>query len=391
MIVILPGVTITERPNLPVALVVGGFCTFGLIGALQAMYGPTLFSFQSRFGIDNSSANLIFSAFFAGVVTAILALGALEQRVSRATSLTVALALVGLGSLGVGFAPAWWVALVSAFGIGLGYGLSVLNYNTLFASGFGTRSTAFVNLLNAAWSVGAILGPVAVGLSTSNPRLPFLIGGLIALGLAPLGLSARNTVPEGVQSARETPSETIPSASMPPWTLILTFASVMWLYTGTEVGIGAHEPRHLNAVFGYSVEQASFLSSLFWLGQAVGRVLVAPVSLRVREDVIVVACLMLAACAVALAHVGLIGPIAYALCGVFLGPIFPSVLVWFNRFARGSIRATSILLASANIGGMVFPPLIAALTTNPALIPTVVLVFTAANALLTFTLKRRFS
>jgi fucose permease len=386
VIVILPGVTVTKQPSLPLTLVVGGFCTFALIGALQAMYGPTLFSFQSRFGIDNSSANLIFSAFFAGVVTAILALGALERLVSRAASLTAALALLGLGSLGVGFAPAWWMVLVSAFGIGLGYGLSVLNYNTVFATGFGMRSTAFVNLLNAAWSVGAILGPVAVGLSTGNPRLPFLLGGLIALGLAPLGLSARNIVPDSVPLVVRAPS-----GVTPPWTLMLTFASVMWLYTGTEVGIGAHEPRHLKAVFGYSVEQASFLSSLFWLGQALGRVLVAPVSLRVHEDVIVVACLTLAACAVALAHVGLIAPFSYALCGVFLGPIFPSVLVWFNRFARGSIRATSILLASANVGGMVFPPLIAALTTNAALIPTVVLALTAANAVLTFALKRRFS
>jgi fucose permease len=386
VIVILPGVTVTKQPSLPLTLVVGGFCTFALIGALQAMYGPTLFSFQSRFGIDNSTANLIFSAFFAGVVTAIVALGALEQRVSRATSLTAALGLLGVGSLGVGLAPAWWVALVSASGIGLGYGLSVLNYNTLFATGFGSRSTAFVNLLNAAWSVGAILGPVAVGLSSSDQRLPFLVAGMMGLMFAPLGLSARTTNPDGFK-----PTQGTPSATIPPWTLMLMFACVMWLYTGTEVGIGAHEPRHLNAVFGYSPEQAAFLSSLFWLGQAVGRVLVAPISLRVREDVIVVACLALAGCAVALAHVGLIAPIAYALCGVFLGPIFPSVLVWFNRFALGSIRATSILLASANVGGMVFPPLIAALTTNAALIPTVVLAFTAANAVLAFTLKRRFS
>lgn len=386
MIVILPGVTVTKQPSLPLKLMVSGFCTFVLIGALQAMYGPTLFSFQSRFGIDNSSANLIFSAFFAGVVTAILALGALERHVSRAASLTTALVLIVLGSLGVGFAPAWWMVLVSASGIGLGYGLNVLNYNTLFATGFGTRSTAFVNLLNAAWSVGAILGPVAVGLSASNPRLPFLLGGLLALGLAPLGLSVRNTVSDSVSWVGKTPSGTTP-----PWTLMLAFASVTWFYTGTEVGIGAHEPRHLNTVFGYSVEQASFLSSLFWLGQVLGRVLVAPISLRVREDVIVVACLTLTTCAVALAHVGLVAPFAYALCGVFLGPIFPSVLVWFNRFAKGSIRASSILLASANLGGMVFPPLIAALTTNAALIPTVVLTLTAAHAVLTFVLKRRFS
>jgi MFS transporter, FHS family, glucose/mannose:H+ symporter len=367
--------------TLPVTLVIGGFGTFALIGLLQAMYGPALLSIQARFQLETATASLILSAFFAGVVVSILGLGALERSVSKAASLTVALSLVGLGSVGVGLAPVWWLVLACAFGIGLGYGLAVLNYNTLFATGFGSRSTAFVNLINAAWSVGAILGPVVIGLTPQDVRVPFIACGLVALLLAPLGLGARNLEPQGQTRA-------ITSGALPALPLLIGFAFLFWLYTGSEVGIGANEPRHLHTAFGYDVQLAAFLSSLFWFGQAAGRVLIAPISLRVREDVIVVACLGLAALGLGLAHIPALAPFAYAACGVFLGPVFPSVIVWWNRQAHGGIRATSWMLASANFGGVIFPPLIAVLTANAVLIPTILFGFTAANAALAYSLRR---
>jgi MFS transporter, FHS family, glucose/mannose:H+ symporter len=367
-----------QAQTLPTALVVGGFGTFALLGLLQAMYGPALLSIQTRFDLQPATASLILSAFFAGVVVSILGLGALERIVSRAASLMAALTLVGVGSVGVGVAPLWWLVLVSAFGIGLGYGVAVLNYNTLFATGFGSRSTAFVNLVNAAWSVGAILGPVVIGLTPQDFRVPFIACGLVALLIAPLG---RNLEPR-------TQARSMTSSALPALPLLIGFAFVFWLYTGSEVGIGANEPRHLHTAFGYDVQPATFLSSLFWFGQAAGRVLIAPISLRVREDVIVVACLALAAVGLGLAHIPVIAPFAYAACGVFLGPVFPSVIVWWNRHVHGSIRATSWMLASANFGGVIFPPLIAVLTANAVLIPTILFAFTAANAALTYNLRR---
>ncbi len=373
--------TARQAQTLPTPLVIGGFATFALIGLLQAMYGPALLSIQSRFSIAPATSSLVLSAFFGGVVASILGLGALERAVSRAASLTVALVMVGLGSLSVGIAGAWWLVLGASFGIGLGYGLAVLNYNTLFATGFGSRSTAFVNLINAAWSVGAILGPVVIGLTPQDFRLPFIACGLVALLLAPLGLGARNLEPR-------TQAQSTTSSALPALPLLIGFALVFWLYTGSEVGIGANEPRHLRDAFSYSAQSAAFLSSLFWFGQTVGRVLIAPISLRVREDLIVVACLALAAVGLGLAHVPALAPFAYAACGLFLGPVFPSAIVWWNRHARGSIRATSLMLASANFGGVVFPPLIATLSANAVLIPSVVLFFTAANVALTLNLRR---
>jgi MFS transporter, FHS family, glucose/mannose:H+ symporter len=372
--------------SLPLGLTVAGFVTFVLMGLLQAMFGPALFSIRSSFHVDIGTANFLLSAFFIGNVVMILASGALEKILSKTNSLLIAALCLTLGTLGLSLAPSWNVLLACAFLIGLGYGGSVLNFNTLFASGFGSRGTAMVSLINAAWSVGAILGPILIGNFLENFRVPFLFVAIVAGLMVPLAFTARQL--ESAKSSlavRSNPS----GSSQIPWLWILGFAVMFLLYVGAEVGAGANEPRHLHDAFGMPLRDAAFFSSLFWFGGLVARILVAPISLRVPAPSLVLICLIGMSLSLALAHVPVFAPYAYAACGLFTGPIFPSALSWFTSQTRASLSMTSWILASANFGGVIFPPIIAALTaSNAASIPTVLLAFTVANVLLAFTLGR---
>jgi MFS transporter, FHS family, glucose/mannose:H+ symporter len=372
--------------NLPLGLTFAGFVTFVLMGLLQAMFGPALFSIRSSFNLDVGTANFLLSAFFVGNFMMILANGALEKVLSKTNSLLISAVLLTLGSLGLSLAPSWNLLLGCAFLTGLGYGGGVLNFNTLFASGFGSRGTAMVSLLNAAWSVGAILGPILIGNFLENFRIPFLFVAIIAGLMIPLAFTARQL--ESAKSSLEIQSDT-PGSSRISWLWILGFAMMFLLYVGAEVGAGANEPRHLHDAFGMPLRDAAFFSSLFWFGGLIARVLVAPISLRVPASSLVLICLIGMSFSLALAHVPILAPYAYAACGLFTGPIFPSALSWFTTQTRASLSMTSWILASANFGGVIFPPIIAALTaTNAAIIPTVLLVFTMANAVLAFTLGR---
>ena len=356
------------------------------MGLLQAMFGPALFSIRSSFNLDVGTVNLLLSAFFVGNVVMILTNGALEKVLSKTNALLIAALCLTLGSLGMGLAPSWVLLLACAFLTGLGYGGSVLNFNTLFASGFGSRGTAMVSLLNAAWSVGAILGPIVVGNFLENYRVPFLLVAIFAGLMIPLAFSARQ-----LESAKPLPEARSASSSSSriSWLWILGFAVMFLLYVGAEVGVGANESRHLHDAFGIPLKQAAFLSSLFWFGGLIARVLVAPISLRVSAPSLVLICLIGMCVSFALAHVPVLAPYAYAACGLFTGPIFPSALSWLTTQTRASLSMTSWILASANFGGVIFPPIIAALTAkNTAIIPTVLLVFTAANAVLAFVLAR---
>jgi MFS transporter, FHS family, glucose/mannose:H+ symporter len=370
--------------NLPLGLTFAGFVTFVLMGLLQAMFGPALFSIRSRFNLDVGTANFLVSAFFTGNVVMISTNGALEKFLSKTNSFLIAATCLMLGSVGVGLAPSWALVLAFAFLIGLGYGGSVLNFNILFATGFGSRGTAMVSLLNAAWSVGAILGPILIGSFLEDYRLPFLIVALGAGLMVPLAFTARQL--ETVQ-----PSEVQSAAGSSPilWPLIVGFAAMFLLYTGAEVGVGSSEPRHLHDAFGVPLKDAAFLSSLFWFGGLIARVLAAPISLRVPAPRLVLFCLIGASLSLGFAHVPGLAPYAYAACGLFTGPIFPSALSWFTMQTRASLATTSWILASANFGGVIFPPLIASVTaSNAVIIPTVLLAFTVTNTILAFVLGR---
>ena len=356
------------------------------MGLLQAMLGPALFSIRSTFDLDVGTANFLLSAFFIGNVVMILANGALEKFLSKTNSLLIAAACLTLGTFGLSLAPSWNLLLACAFLTGLGYGGSVLNFNTLFASGFGSRGTAMVSLLNAAWSVGAILGPILVGNFLENFRVPFLLTAIVAGLMIPLAFTARQL--ESAKKSLEVQSNSSGSSRI-AWSWILGFAMMFLLYVGVEVGAGANEPRHLHDAFGMPLRDAAFFSSLFWFGGLVARILVAPISLRVPAPGLVLICLIGMSFSLALAHVPVLAPYAYAACGLFTGPIFPSALSWFTTQTRASLSMTSWILASANFGGVIFPPIIAALTAqNAAIIPTVLLAFTVANAMLAFTLGR---
>jgi MFS transporter, FHS family, glucose/mannose:H+ symporter len=367
-------------------LTFAGFVTFVLMGLLQAMFGPALFSIRSSFNLNVGTANFLLSAFFVGNVVMILANGALERVLSKTNSLLIAGSCLALGTLGLSLAPSWGVLLACAFLTGLGYGGGVLNFNTLFASGFGSRGTAMVSLINAAWSVGAILGPILIGNFLENFRLPFLLVAM-ALGLmVPFAFTARQL--ESTKPPLEVQPQSSDSSRI-AWLWILGFAVMFLLYVGAEVGAGANEPRHLHDAFGMPLRDAAFFSSLFWFGGLVARVLVAPISLRVPAPSLVLICLIGMSLSLALAHVPALAPYAYAACGLFTGPIFPSALSWLTSQTGASLRMTSWILASANFGGVIFPPIIAALTAqNATIIPTVLLVFTAANVVLALTLGR---
>jgi MFS transporter, FHS family, glucose/mannose:H+ symporter len=372
--------------SLPLSLTFAGFVTFVLMGLLQAMFGPALFSIRSSFHVDVGTANFLLSAFFVGNFMMILANGALEKVLSKTNSLLISAVLLTFGSLGLSLAPSWNVLLACAFLTGLGYGGGVLNFNTLFASGFGSRGTAMVSLLNAAWSVGAILGPILIGNFLENFRVPFLLTAIVAGLMIPLAFTARQL--ESAKPSLEVQAN-MSGSSRIFWPWILGFAVMFLLYVGAEVGAGANEPRHLHDAFGMPLRDAAFFSSLFWFGGLVARVLVAPISLRVPAPTLVLICLIGMSFSLALAHVPVLAPYAYAACGLFTGPIFPSALSWFTSQTRASLSMTSWILASANFGGVIFPPIIAGLTAaNAAIIPTVLLVFTVANAVLAFTLGR---
>ena len=359
------------------ASTVGVLVLAAAVGLLLSLYGPAIPELQAAYGVGGAGAALVLSAHFAGAMAGIGWWG-LERRLAPRTWLLVAVVLLVAGAAGVAFAPAWPVVLAAAFGLGVGFGVVVVEINVLFAEAFGQRATAMLNLLGACFGAGAVLGPLAVA-ATGGYRAPFCAGALMAV----VSLVPRPGPAEERRGFRPRAEE------RPALGVVGGFVALCALYVGVESGIGGCETTSLRAGGAGEAAAASWTAG-YWAALTVGRLLAIPLALRLTPPVLAAGSLAVAAAGLGLAHVPALAPAAYTLTGLALGPVFPTALAWLAQAAPGARGSTAMVFAAANLGGVVLPVVIGRLVdaSSPAVIPTTVLVVALACLAATLLLGR---
>ncbi|MEU0742246.1 MFS transporter [Streptomyces sp. NPDC006134] len=346
-------------PSAPVftpAAVAASCAGFVLIGALQALYGPAIPALRAEFGLSPSAAGLGLSAHFVGGVAGVLVFDRYYGRVGNRRLLGASYLLMAVGAAGFALAPDWPVALGTALLAGLGFGGIDYGLNQLFATGFGHRSTAMLNVLNAHFGIGAILGPAVVGaVGAEHYPAVFLVFALA--GLSPLlflrGVRDRAPRPAGPADPAPRGQRRAPSRRVGP--LLAAFVALYVLHVGVEAGVGGWEPTHLETV-GYGAGLAATATSVYWLMMTAGRFLAAPLALRFPAPAIItVSCAGMTACLL-LASVPALAPWAYAGAGLFIAPVFPTGLPWLHRAAPRARRAGALVIAASMAGGVAAGP-----------------------------------
>ncbi|WP_405877235.1 MULTISPECIES: MFS transporter [unclassified Streptomyces] len=319
---------------------------------LQALYGPAVPGLREEFGLSPSGAGLGLSLHFTGGVAGVLAFNAIHSRISNRTLLAASYGLMALGAAGFALAPNWPLALAAAFLGGLGFGGIDYGLNQLFAVGFGDRSTAMLNVLNAHFGIGAVLGPAVVAWLGPN-KYPYAFGAcaMLAVLLVPLGSS-------GVRTKRSDGAPAPPAERGLGLSRILVGFLVLYiLNVAVEAGVGGWEPTHLETV-GYSATVAASATSVYWLMMTAGRFLVVPLTLKHSPERILTICAAGMTVCLLLARVKGVAPVAYAGVGLFIAPVFPTGLPWLNRALPQAKRAGAWVIAASMIGGVAAPPLL---------------------------------
>ncbi|MFF7769817.1 MFS transporter [Streptomyces massasporeus] len=336
------------------AAVVASCVGFVLIGVLQSLYGPAIPAFRAEFGLSPSAAGLGLSAHFVGGVGGVLLFDRLYGRVGNRRILGSSYLLMAVGAAGFALAPDWPTALAAALLAGFGFGGIDYGLNQLFAVGFGSRSTALLNVLHAHFGIGAILGPAVIGAVGSEHYPAVFLA--FALANVPLLLCLR-----GVRSHVPAPAGdgagggSVLGRSL--GSVLAVFVALYVLHVGIEAGVGGWEPTHLETV-GYGAGVAATATSVYWLMMTVGRFLVAPLALRFSaQAIITVSCAGMTVCLLA-ATVPALAPYAYAGVGLFIAPIFPTGLPWLNRVAPQARRAGALVIAASMIGGVAAGPVL---------------------------------
>jgi FHS family glucose/mannose:H+ symporter-like MFS transporter len=329
------------------ALIVTSFLAFVLVGAEQALYGPAFQAFQERYQQSATSVSLTVSLHFLGSFFTILSSGVLVRRFGYPRLLAASALVMTLAVGVIGTAPAWPVVLAGSFVAGLGFGVLDVGVNLMVVRSFSGRVGPVLNLLNAMFGMGAILGPGLIAATVPAVERAFLV--VAAVGLAITVLLWRLPHPGGEQAPPPVTGASMGRA--------LAFVVIYFLYVSSEVGGASWETTHLTPHFG-AVQAASF-TSLYWLAMTVGRLLAAPLSAVVRPSVLVVGASVLGLAAALLSQILLFAPYAYVLMGLAFAPIFPSTLGWLHEtFPNRAEQIAPLALAGATLGPVVTAPLI---------------------------------
>ena len=257
--------TSTEVYFRPSALV-GAACSFILMGSVASIYGPLLIAFSHRFHESVPAAGVVISVNFVGALLGVLFGWLGVKRLTGGTVLAAAAALLALGALGSALARPWTLFLMAVFVVGLGFGGLDFSLNTLLTRTAERGRALRLNVSNAGYGVGAVVGPLLV-IALHPKHFPILFGiiGVVGVVVATLNRGVHAPALGGEVKQRKI---TMRKAERRP--ILITFIVAYVLYISVETSSSGWMATQIHGV-GYSESVGSLVTAGFWAGFAIGR------------------------------------------------------------------------------------------------------------------------
>ena len=332
--------------RVPVDVYLVGFLVVGLS---LSLLGPSLTDLRGRSGSGIGGIGVLFAGQSLGYIIGSIVGGRLYDRLDGHRVLALAFTVLALG---LAIVPTFHsvVGFSVAFAIiGAGAGAADVGANTMLMWDLQAGSGRAMNMLHMCFGLGALSAPLAVHAS--------------------LDASVRGAAAAGVGIAMwlwVVPAPTAPAAARDEHTphtrpMLAVLATFFFLYVGVEVGFAGWIHTYGEEVR-FSTLAATWLTTVFWTGFTLGRLLASALGHRFQPKVLLTgSCsLTLLAAIVLIVGDGRTGAVwaGAAMMGVATAPQFPVMLIHLERHIQVSGTATAWFVAAAGLGGLIFPWLI---------------------------------
>lgn len=326
----------TPTPQARAALLVTAILGFMTVGSGMSILGPSLPVFAREFGLTTVEAGWLIAVQWTGCLLGVVAMFFWSERVSNRPGL----AAIALGATTVALSHLWVLTLAGAFVFGLGYGAIAALFNPRIMMAFGPRGPSMLSLINAVFSLGAILAPYGFVLAGEDPRPVFLA---IAAAAAVTWVVAWPAGMTGVRAAGPRPGVR----------LSLPILAMVVLAIGIETSLAGLGPTALIRTGRTEAEAAQLLSALFIVSLAV-RVALTLVADRVPAFALFTfAALWAGLCALGAA---LVSPLMFfPAMGISTGLFFQGGYVTASRKMGDDPRVPSIILGTGLLGSILSP------------------------------------
>ncbi|HYF75335.1 MAG TPA: MFS transporter [Candidatus Nitrosocosmicus sp.] len=328
-----------------------------LFSVVLTMMSPLLPYIAQSFELDITQSGAIFSANFIGFIIFTLAGGIIADRFNKKR--VIFIALTGI-SISLGLLPLsksfYAICIATAF-IG-GFGGVIESLVSAWIGDLNReRQSFYINLSGVFFGLGALLGPLAVGVALSagvNWSVCYYFTGGLALLLAAaawFGKADEAGTSAGINTAG---IKAIFSNSR-----FLLACLCMLLYTGSEIGSWGWMCTFLKDNMEFSILKSSAALGLFWAAMTVGRLIFGFMTLRFdTRDLIIALSGTSAAITLfsGLVQVEMAVWIVVVLMGISYSAQWNLILAFGGECSKSSTgTAFAVLVASGGLGGMVIP------------------------------------
>lgn len=345
-------------PKPPAKLLILIHAVFLLTGVVTTMLGPLLPELSQKWGLSDSQAGGLFALQSTGSLVGIAASSVLAPRHGFLVLLTGGVILMLGGTAGLSL-PEPWMGAASILVYGSGLGIMIPTANVLTAELNPERRASALNMLNAAWCTGALIGPPLIAVALAAGGIRIFLRGLAAtllVGAVLYWLESRGNwavVGKKVEEAQ--------GAVVPRGLTALLISMLLFLYVGLETAtwgwISTYARRLAGDGANWVVLQAAFWSSLL-----VGRLL-SPLALRRISPASLVLRALILTLGGTLTLVSVTHPVVLTVgalaTGLGLSSIYPTtVAIFSDHYGARSPRASGLVFSMAILGGAVIPGLI---------------------------------
>lgn len=364
------------------------FLIFVSLGLPDSLLGSAWPQMRADFAVPSSYAGYVsMTICFMTIISSLLS-PRLIQKVATKWICVVSIALTIIGLLGFSFSPSYWFLFLFAVPYGLGAGSIDASINHYVANHY--RSN-IMNFLHCFYGLGAIISPNLMGIALKVAHwnegyrwTAYLQSVILLIVLLTLPLW-KKTNPPSIEEKNEPVAglkETIQVKGV--FLTLLAFFSycsaegISFLWTATYMG-----EIHSSL----SPDLVASSGSLVFLGLMLGRFFAGFVSNRWGDRLLIRIGLMIEFIGILLiaipASSPLITAIGFAIMGLGMGPIYPSIqhMAPTNFGQRYSASAIGMQMASAYVGSTFMPMIfgLAQQSLGISILPYVVLGFAILN------------
>jgi fucose permease len=344
------------------------FTNFLVYGGVTTLVGATLPLVIREFDWSYLAAGLVFAAGTVGYFTTTFLAGLVIDRTGPRKLLTLGLLLQALGVGCFGILPQVSFNMGALVLVGIGQGSTELATNFSVIQMERSGSSRLMNLMHAAFTIGAVAAPaLAAGFIeiSGRWRLIYLVmGGLTLLVSAAVQL-------RGLPFAAPRLSAGSSGASLglivrEP--LLGLIALVILLYVGAEMGISSWVSEYLVKTFAATASAGAIGVSAYWMGILLGRFMTSAFYRGTRPDkALVVFGVLSAVCLLGVIFAG-----NHTLCvwfffgtGVGYSAVYPLAMTMTGQaFPLQQGVAIGVVSTGGGLGACVFPFIMSAISNH---------------------------